>query len=126
MFKYKKADGTIVSVTEAKVQEFLLAYPDATIIEESIEPGKPTSQGAGAPVAETAAPEIQLTDTASPQVSGSLDSQIPTQTKSSTNLVENGKAYRPEDIIEYEKAYATFQENRDSELRKITLKIMIK
>ena len=75
MFKYKKADGTIVSVTEAKVQEFLLAYPDATIIEESIEPGKPTSQGAGAPVAETAAPEIQITDTDSTLEDGSLDLQ---------------------------------------------------
>ena len=75
MFKYKKADGTIVNVTEAKVQEFLLAYPDATIVEESIEPGKPTSQGQGAPVAGTAAPEVQAESTGSTLEDGSSDLQ---------------------------------------------------
>ena len=36
--------------------------------------GKPTSQGQGAPVAETVAPEIQSADTVSPSVDGSSDS----------------------------------------------------
>ena len=113
----------LTSIAELKgytLDELLQKNPKIKKAEDTA--GKPTSQGQGAPVAETVAPEIQLTDTVSPSVNGSLDSQIPTQTKSPTNLVENGKAYRPEDIIEYEKAYATFQENRDSELRKITLK----
>ena len=75
MFKYKKADGTIVNVTEAKVQEFLLAYPDATLVEESIEPGKQTSQGQGAPAAGTAAPEIQVQSTDSTLENGSSELQ---------------------------------------------------
>ena len=111
------------SIAEAKgytIEELFNKNPEIKKLEDT--EGKSTSQGQGAPVAETAAPEVQLTDTVSPSVNGSLDSQIPTQTKLPTNLVENGKTYRPEDIIEYEKAYATFQENRDSELRKITLK----
>jgi len=113
----------LTSIAEVKgytLDELLQKNPNIKKAEDTA--GKPTSQGPGAPVAETAAPKIQLTDTASPLVDGSLDFQAPTQTKSPTSLLEDGKTYRPEDVIEYEKSYATFQENRDSELRKIALK----
>ena len=123
MFKYKKTDGSIVTVHESQVQKFLETFPDATLIEESVEQGKLESQGQGAPVAETAAPEIQLTDTVSPSVSGSLESpKAQVETAKPESLDKDGKLYRTEDVIEYEDSYKEFQKNRDSELRAITLK----
>ena len=110
----------IAKIKNYSLEELLSKNPSIKKIEDTA--GKPTSQSQGALVAETAAPENQLTDTASLSVDGSLDFQVPTQTKSPTSLLEDGKTYRPEDVIEYEKSYATFQENRDSELRKIALK----
>ena len=123
MFKYKKPDGSIVTVHESQVQKFLETFPDATLIEESVVQGKLESQGQGAPVAGTAAPEIQLTDTVSPSASGSLESpKAQVETAKPESLDKDGKLYRTEDVIEYEDSYKEFQKNRDSELRAITLK----
>ena len=85
--------------------------------------GKPKSQGPGAPVAKTAAPKIQLTDTVSPSISGSLESpKSQVETTMPKSLGKDGKLYRTEDVIEYEDSYKEFQKNRNSELRAITLK----
>ena len=85
--------------------------------------GKQTSQGQGAPVAGTAAAEIQLTDTVSPSVSGSLESpKSQVETAMPKSLGKDGKLYRTEDVIEYEDSYKECQKNRNSELRAITLK----
>ena len=53
------------------IDELFAKNPNLKKIEDAT--GKQTSQGQGAPVAGTAAPEIQLTDTVSPSVSGSLE-----------------------------------------------------
>ena len=55
------------------IDELFEKNPNLKKVEDTT--GKPTSQGPGAPVAETAAPEIQLTDTVSPSADGSLELQ---------------------------------------------------
>ena len=103
------------------IDELFAKNPNLKKVEDTA--GKSTSQGQGAPVAGTAAPEIQLTDTASLSASGSLESQkTKVKTANPNGLNKDGKLYRTEDIIEYEESYKTFQKNRDSELRAITLK----
>jgi len=66
---FKKQDGTIVTVHESRVQDFLQAFPDATQM-----PGKelpPQKEEQGVPVEGTAAPK--LTATVSPSADISLD-----------------------------------------------------
>jgi hypothetical protein len=65
---------------EENIAAVIKEYNNKTL-QPSENAGKPTSQGPGAPVAETAAPKIQLTDTVSPSVNGSLESQKPIETK---------------------------------------------
>ena len=60
------------------IDELFEKNPNLKKVEDTA--GKPTSQGQGAPVAETAAPEIQLTDTVSPSANGSLELQEPVKT----------------------------------------------
>ncbi len=60
------------------IDELFEKNPNLKKVEDTT--GKPTSQGPGAPVAETAAPEIQLTDTVSQSVDGSLELQEPVKT----------------------------------------------
>ena len=103
------------------IDELFAKNPNLKKIEDAT--GKQTSQGQGAPVAGTAAPKIQLTDTVSPSVSGSLESpKSQVETAMPKSLGKDGKLYRTEDVIEYEDSYKEFQKNRNSELRAITLK----
>ena len=55
------------------IDELFEKNPNLKKVEDTT--GKPTSQGQGAPAAETAAPEIQLADTVSPSADGSLELQ---------------------------------------------------
>ena len=77
LFSYEE----LIQAAESKgytIDELFEKNPNLKKVEDTT--GKPTSQGPGAPVAETAAPEIQLTDTVSPSADGSLELQEPVKT----------------------------------------------
>ena len=84
MFEYEGTEFTLEEVQAAAEAKGLDLNSYITKFgitkKEDAKAGKPTSQGQGAPVAETAAPEIQLTDTVSPSVDGSLELQEPIKT----------------------------------------------
>ena len=79
MYEYNGRPITLEQIQSAaqksnlSVEEYIAK---AGIVTKSEEPGKTTSQGQGAPVAEIAAPEIQLTDTVLPSVN--ISSELPT------------------------------------------------
>ena len=60
------------------IDELFAKNPNLKKVEDTA--GKKKSQGQGAPVASPTAPQIQLTDTVSPSVSGSLELQKPVKT----------------------------------------------
>ena len=78
MYEYNGRPITLEQIQSAaqksnlSVEEYIAK---AGIVTKSEEPGKQTSQGQGAPVAGTAAPEIQITDTDSTLEDGSLELQ---------------------------------------------------
>ena len=81
MFEYNGFEFTYEEV-EAKAKEkgldidtYIKQYGINKISEDTPEVGKPTSQGQGAPVAETAAPENQMPSTESALEDGSLELQ---------------------------------------------------
>ena len=78
MYEYNGRPITLEQIQSAaqksnlSVEEYIAK---AGIITKSEEPGKKTSQGQGAPVAEIAAPEIQIKSTESTPEDGSLELQ---------------------------------------------------